>query len=95
MYVPGFAVALVTTISGDVAAPPGGGVIGEVIDSRTPEGALPIHEVVKVTVELKPLRGLIVIVADTVPPWTNVIVEVEEPRVKSAIFAMLVLLVVV
>ena len=76
-----------------MAAPTRGGVIGEVIDSRTPEGALPIHEVVKVTVELKPLRGLIVIVADPVPPWTIVIVEVEEAIEKSAMFDMLVLVV--
>ncbi len=57
MYVPGTAVAFAVTISGVVAAPPGTGVTGEVIDTRTPAGTLPIHEEVNATVELNPLRG--------------------------------------
>jgi len=44
------------TINGDVAASPETGVTGEVIDTRTPAGAFPIHEEVNVIVELKPLR---------------------------------------
>ena len=57
MYVPGTAVAFAVTINGDVASPPELGVTGEVIDTRTPVGTVPIHEVVNATVELKPLRG--------------------------------------
>ena len=57
MYVPGMAVMFAVTINGDVAAPPEAGVTGEVIDTRTPAGTLPIHEEVNATVELKPLRG--------------------------------------
>jgi hypothetical protein len=57
MYVPGTAVAFAVIINGDVAAPPEAGVTGEVIDTRTPAGTLPIHEVVNATVELKSLRG--------------------------------------
>lgn len=57
MYVPGTAIAFAVTISGDVAAPPDAGVTGEVIDTRTPAGALPIHEEANATVELKPLSG--------------------------------------
>jgi len=51
------AVVLAVTINGDVAASPAAGVTGEVIDTRTPAGTLPIHEEVNTTVELKPLRG--------------------------------------
>jgi hypothetical protein len=57
MYVPGVAVVFAVTINGDVAAPPEPGVTGEVIDARTPAGALPTHEEVNATVELKPLSG--------------------------------------
>ena len=56
MYVPGVAVVFAATINGEVATPPEG-VTGEVIDTRTPIGTVPIHEEDNATVELKPLMG--------------------------------------
>ena len=82
-------------MSGEVAAPPGDGVTGDVIDIRIPDGALPIHEVLRVTVELKPLRGLIVIDAVPVPPCVIVMVGVEEVSEKSTNFDIVVLVLLV
>jgi len=93
MYVPGITVSLAATINGEVATDPGIGVTGDVIDTRTPTGAVPTHEVVNVTVELKLLRGLIMIVVDPVPPCAIVSVGVDEVNKKLAFFTMLVLFV--
>jgi hypothetical protein len=54
---PGEALGPAVTISIEVAAPPEIGVTGEPIDAVIPAGALPSHEAVNVTVELKPFIG--------------------------------------
>lgn len=54
-------------VSTEVANPPATGVTGEVIAKLAPAGAFPIHDGVRVTAELKPLREYTVIVADPLP----------------------------
>jgi len=61
---PGEALEPAVTIKIEVAVPPETGVTGEPIDVVMPAGALPSHEAVNVTVELKPFMGRIVIVTD-------------------------------
>jgi hypothetical protein len=55
--VPGDALEPAVTIKIEVAVPPETGVTGEPIDVVMPAGALPSHEALNVTVELKPSMG--------------------------------------
>lgn len=55
-------------INDEVAFPPEGGVMGDVIDTAMPAGAFPNHEGVNVTGELNPFKECTVIVTDPVNP---------------------------
>jgi hypothetical protein len=55
---------------GELAAPPGGGVIGEGKAKLTPDGAFPIHEAVKVTGALNPPVEVTIIVDELLSPST-------------------------
>jgi len=62
--------------------------MGEVIAKLAPAGAFPIHEGVNVTAELKPFREFTVIVADPLPPWVKVIMELDVVTEKFGVFAV-------
>jgi len=66
--VPTEAIELAMKVSGELAAPPDGGVIGDGSEKVTPAGAVPTHEAVNVTPDEKPLSEVAVIVAEPVPP---------------------------
>jgi len=72
-------------VSTEVATPPATGVIGEAIARLAPAGAFPTHDGVNVTVELKPLSEFTVIVADPLPPWVKVIMELDDAIEKFAV----------
>jgi hypothetical protein len=54
--------------TGELPAPPGGGVIGVGKANVTPDGAFPTHEAVNVTGKLNPSRDVTITVVDPLSP---------------------------
>lgn len=69
MNVPVEALPVAMTESVDVAELPEGGVMGEGRLTVTPVGAVPTHDVVSVTAELKPLIEVTVTIELPLDPW--------------------------
>jgi len=82
-------------VKGAVPVPLGKGVIGDAMDRVTPAGAVPIHDGDNVTAELNSFMETTVTVAEPLPPWVNVIAEVEVSEKSGMADVELVLFVVV
>ena len=88
---PGEALEPAIIVKIDVAVAFEAGITGEPIDVVMFAGALPSHEAVSVTGELKPFIGLIIIVTDLLASRDNAKVEMEEEIEKSGVMVLLLL----
>ena len=78
------AAEVVVIAIGELAAPPGGGVMGDGNAKVIPDGAFPIQEAVKVTGPLNPPVEVTTIVAELLSPSIIGTVDMDDDRAKLA-----------